>query len=394
MKIAYICPSFYLSAGIERVLTVKANYLADVFGYQVYIIAGYMAGKKAFFRLSKNVELLDLNVFQKNSQSGNILCEILYHSVDRYKYKRAFCLKVEAVLNRIKPDICISTSRIDFSFLYKLHSDGSVKLFELHVEHESRIQPWNSNYLLSRVLGYYQLYRDESRITKYTRSIVLTNDELVLWRRRQNIEVITNPITIVPPSEATLMEKRVIAIGRLRPEKGFDILLRAWNIVNQELPDWRLEIYGTPVEAKYEQEIFSLLTELRLKNVQILPPSRQIEHELVNSSLLVLPSRAEAFGLVISEAMACGVPCVACDCNYGPRNIIDNGRNGFLVPVNGVKEMADAMIKIMANDHLRKAMGKNALEKSKEFNIDHIMQKWKDLFEEVTKNKNKGSVSC
>jgi glycosyltransferase involved in cell wall biosynthesis len=111
-----------------------------------------------------------------------------------------------------------------------------------------------------------------------------------------------------------------------------------------------------------------------------------VKDAYLNSSVFTLPSRFEGFGLVIIEAMACGVPVVAFDCENGPRNIITNNQNGILVKPFDVDEYADSLLRLMHDDQLRAQMGSRAYESSKKYMIEDIAVQWKKLFDEVIVN--------
>ena len=108
-----------------------------------------------------------------------------------------------------------------------------------------------------------------------------------------------------------------------------------------------------------------------------------VKDEYLDSSIFVLPSRSEGFGLVVIEAMSCGLPVISFDCDNGPRNIILNGQNGYLVPPFDINEYADRIIQLIQNEELRLQMGKNAQHSSHKYDIDTIAIQWKKLFDEL-----------
>ena len=112
-------------------------------------------------------------------------------------------------------------------------------------------------------------------------------------------------------------------------------------------------------------------------------PISDVKKEYLSSSVFVLPSRFEGFGLVIIEAMACGVPVVAFDCENGPRSIIDNGKTGFLIPPFDINVLAVEVMHLISDANLRKQIGANAQEAASKYDIDRIGQQWKHLFEEL-----------
>jgi len=116
-------------------------------------------------------------------------------------------------------------------------------------------------------------------------------------------------------------------------------------------------------------------------------PVSDVKVEYLNSSIFVLPSRYEGFGLVLIEAMACGVPVVSFDCDNGPRSIITNGEDGFLIPTFDIDAFADKLIQLMLDKNLRMTMGEKALRSAAQYDIDRIGLQWKQLFDELMVNR-------
>jgi glycosyltransferase involved in cell wall biosynthesis len=180
---------------------------------------------------------------------------------------------------------------------------------------------------------------------------------------------------------STLSSKRVVSIGRFAYEKGNDLLLKAWAKVEKSCKDWSLDIYGMGNQTPYR----ALMLELGIDETRchLHGSLTDVKDAYLNSSVFTLPSRFEGFGLVIIEAMACGVPIVAFDCENGPRNIITNNQNGILVPPFNVNEYAESLLRLMRDDQLRAQMGNRAFESSRRYSIEDIALQWKGLFDEV-----------
>ena len=165
--------------------------------------------------------------------------------------------------------------------------------------------------------------------------VSLTKGDAYQWRKARRVEVIPN-FTMMPVAEDDMpREKRVIAVGRLEWQKGFDRLIDLWAVVGKHYPDWRLDIFGSgTLQNALQQQIMSLGLE---NQVSINSFTEHIREEYLRSSLFVLTSRFEGFSLVLLEAAQSGLPSVAFDCPFGPSDLIEDGQTGFLVPDGDTK---------------------------------------------------------
>jgi glycosyltransferase involved in cell wall biosynthesis len=158
-------------------------------------------------------------------------------------------------------------------------------------------------------------------------------------------------------------------------------LLKAWSIVEKSCKDWTLDVYGNGNREPYE----SLTRQMSIdtSRCHLHGPVTDVLKEYYSSSIFVLPSRYEGFGLVLIEAMACGVPVVAFDCENGPRSIITDGVDGFLIPPFDIDAFAEKVILLMNDDSLRKKMGENAQRTSSLYDIESVGFQWRWLFDEL-----------
>ena len=147
------------------------------------------------------------------------------------------------------------------------------------------------------------------------------------------------------------------------------------------MPEWTLDIYGNGNIAPYQNQI----TELGVdpQRCHLYGPVTDVKKEYLSSSVFVLPSRFEGFGLVIIESMACGVPVVSFDCENGPRSIITDGEDGFLIPPFDINLLAKKIMLLMNDHELRCAMGVNAQKAASQYEMDKIGLQWRLLFEEL-----------
>jgi glycosyltransferase involved in cell wall biosynthesis len=195
------------------------------------------------------------------------------------------------------------------------------------------------------------------------------------------VEQIPNAVTPLAGEISDLSSKTVVALGRLRHQKDFRRLIRAFAQVAAKHPDWKLKIFGDgPNRERLEQ----LIVELGLEsNVELPGPVRNVGPELAAASMYALSSRREGFPMVLLEAMSKGLPVVSFDCPTGPREIVRSGENGLLVPHQDVDALAAAMIRMIEDEDLRRRCGAGALATAERYSIDVIGARWEQLLAEV-----------
>ena len=375
MKIFYLYTGLITKGGADRVLTIKANWLAR-HGYDVAVVTDSQMDIPPVFPLDPKVRLIDLGLdFMQQYKHGIIKRTIIY-----FKLMRQYRRKITLLLNNEKPDFVMTTLGREMDFLTDIH-DGSIKIGEAHV-----VRKFSRNFHLMeerggiyRIVAKYWRHKQAEAVKRLDMLVLLTSMDEACWKTTTGKTcVIPNPLTISSTKTSALDKKRVIAVGRLNEEKGYEYLIEAWLKVANKHPDWCLDIFG---EGELKDDIQNRIDNLGLQaTVRLRGVADDIEAEYANSSMLVLSSRYEGFGLVLVEAMSCGVPCVAFDCPYGPRDIVRNGEDGILVHHLDVEGLAEGMCRLMENEALRKSMGQNALHNVSRFSIDNVMQKWVELF--------------
>ncbi|MGW7360312.1 glycosyltransferase family 4 protein [Streptomyces sp. NPDC054802] len=191
------------------------------------------------------------------------------------------------------------------------------------------------------------------------------------------------PAPAVPPADSTA--KWVVAAGRLTRVKRYDLLVEAFSKVVAARPDWRLRIYGSGDATGNEKQALSALIDERglRDHVFLMGPANPLEAEWVKGSIGAVTSSAESFGMTIVEAMRCGLPVVSTDCPHGPREIIEDGVDGRLVPVGDVDAIADALLELIGDDELRRRTGRAALAASARFDPAPIAACHEALFTEL-----------
>lgn len=375
-KIVYCTPSLYIPGGVERVLTTKANYLADVAGYDITIVLTDGKGKEPYYPLSHKVKIVQLDINFEELWHLSFFKKIFVY----LKKQRIFKKRLTDTLMELRPDITVSLLRREINFLTSI-KDGSKKVGEIHVnkDHYRNFEGKNIN-IIKQLFSRWWMNNLINKLKKLDKFIVLTETDRKSWKELQNVLIIPNPLAIFPKETSSIDNKQVISVGRYAYEKGFDMLIESWEKVHKRYPDWILKIYGIDI-------IKNLTPIIQDKDLQgsIIPmdSTPQIYQAYQDSSIYVCSSRFEGFGMTLIEAMSCGVPCISFDCPHGPRNIITDGKNGYLVEPENVEALAERICHLIKHEELRKEMGKAARKRAEDFQEDKIMQKWVDLFENI-----------
>lgn len=374
-RIVYCTPALYFAGGMERVLTMKANYFAEHFGYDVTIILTDGKEKPIFYPLSDKVKVINWDIGFEELWTCSFLKKIFFYLKKQYLYKKL----LNRELMRIRPDITVSMLRREINFINDIQ-DGSKKIGEIHIN-RANFRNFEGNNALKNLFSKFWMNSLLSKLQRLDRFVVLTEKDKEAWVELKNVCVIPNPLSFTSTRRSTLSEKRIIAVGRYCHEKGYDLLLKAWGIVQNRTTDWRLEIFGEGDRTQYEEMVDTL--NLDRHRCILNGRSSKIQDEFLNSSLSVCSSKFEGFGLVITEAMACGLPVVSFDCPWGPRAIISDGEDGILVENGNVDKLAEALVLMIQNPKQRKAMADKAIENVQRFSIDQIAGQWKSLFESL-----------
>jgi len=368
MRIAFVIDQVYLHGGIERVLSIKANYFATQTDHEVYIITTEQKEQAPCYNFEKNIKFKDLEVNYNRRKS-------YFHPVNLLKLP-GHIRKTKLALKKIKPDVVIVCSHSADTYFVPFILKSIPKIKEFHysrfIEKNKRKSPSVFKKLFFKFTDHVE--------SKYDRLAILNTDESRYYKSN-NIVVIPNPLTFYPQRVSDLKNKRCISAGRIAPVKGYDILIDIW----KEMKDtgWNLDIYGSGT-PEYVQKLQDKIDQLDLRDsVKLRGSTGAIQEEMLNSSIFLMTSHNECFPLVLLEAQACGLPIVSFDCPYGPRNIIDKS-TGVLVLQYDNDAFADALKKII-NDPLDiKEKGEKARENAHNYRLDAIMNKWETMFNDVT----------
>lgn len=360
MIVVYCTNHLWQSGGTERVLTTKANWLAEQPDIKVFIVT-LTETKQPFFQLHPKVNRIMLPV-----TTG-----------DNTAYRQA----LSKVIAEIKPDIAIAVSGMAVNNLWKVNYECK-KILEFH---------YTKNYLVNFVSGIQNLkfrrlhilkmkwlqWKLAQTAKKYDLLVGLTHKDIGLWGNPKNMTYVHNPLSFRSEKKSNCSSKTIISVGSWTPAKGMDQLLEAFGPIAHKYPDWKVALYGDGQDQQRLQDIIAKYDMAR--QVELNPPCKDIARKLVEASIYAFPSRSDGFGLVITEAMECGLPTVAMDCPCGPCEIVTPD-TGIVVPEQDVQAFTKALERLITNDDLRTRLGSNATREVVRFYPQNIMPKWVELF--------------
>lgn len=377
MKIVYCIAGTCHAGGMERVLSNKANWLV-AHGYEVTIVTTDQQGLPPFFSLDNHIHCVDLNIGYEKNNGKSLLNKLWHWPFKQRKHKKM----LTRVLMQEKADIVISMFCNEASFLPSVR-DNSKKLLEIHFSRFKRLQYGRKG--LWRFIDRYRSRQDGKIAQKYDKFVVLTEEDKTYWDNLDNIIVIPNARTFRYEEMPIHREKTVLAVGRYSYQKGFDSLIEAWNKVCQKQKDWTLQIIGNGEWREMMQtqiKAYGIQQRTVLREI----PAEQMKEVYASASIFVLSSRYEGLPMVLLEAQAAGLPIVSFACKCGPKDVVHEGEDGYLVEEGNVDALAERLLLLMQDEDLRMRMGKAAYQHSSRFDTDEIMHRWERVFSEMSRS--------
>lgn len=374
MKIVYCIAGTRHSGGMERVLANKANWLAGR-GHEVVIITTDQNGEPPFFKLDDTIVTYDLGINYEENNGKSFLNKLLNYPAKQWRHYR----RLSKLLRQLKADVVVSMFCNDASFIHRI-KDGSRKILEIHFSRFKRLQYGRRG--LWGVADKLRSRRDLKTASKFDKFVVLTKEDSHNWKGLDNVVVIPNARTFEVAEPARLKNKTVIAVGRLCYQKGFDRLVEVWDKVASKVPDWKLEIIGG---GEDEEKLRRDIESKGLKDRIIMRSAKSDEMPEIykDASIYVMTSRYEGLPMALLEAQAAGLPIVSFDCKCGPKDIVTDGEDGYLVKEGDIDTMAQRLIRLITDEDLRMKMGTKAFRNSGRFSESAVMQQWLSLFNNV-----------
>jgi GalNAc-alpha-(1->4)-GalNAc-alpha-(1->3)-diNAcBac-PP-undecaprenol alpha-1,4-N-acetyl-D-galactosaminyltransferase len=347
--------------GAERVMSILANYWVCQ-GWEVTLIMLVDATQPCFYPLDPRIKLKSLGLAKI---SANWLAAI-YHT-----WQRVARLRRELIAD--KPDVAIGF--MNAVNVYTILASWNLDIPTIVSEHTYPGSN-DANQIWQLLMKWSYRYADTIA--------VLTQNAVPFYpaTRGYHTIVLPNPVLAPPPAVTTaqlLPAHSLVAVGRLDPRKGFDLLLRALHQIRDRHPDWQLTILG---EGTIRAELEDLRSQLQLTDCVHIPGAvKNVSDYLHQADLFVLSSRVEGFPMALCEAMACGLPVLAADCLSGPRDIIDDGVNGILVLPEDVDALAAGLDALISDPIKRQYLAQNATQVLDRFGLERVAQMWTDAID-------------
>jgi len=370
MKLVYVLGGNYDANGMASIITKKINWYSEHTDWEIIaLLTENSKGRPFYYSLHPNVRVINFNLDFDELDTMPKLKKLVLYRRKQKTYKRQFY----AFLMSYRPDIVVSAMRREINFLTGIH-DGSKKVGELHFCRKTyRVfnHPHLPSFICRCITRYWQnqLIR---QIKKLDAFVVLTEEDRKAWTDLPNIYVIPNFISKKQERYSDCLQKTVIAVGRYTEQKGFDLLFQAWKNVEERNSDWTLKIFGAGNHDDYQR----LADSMGLQHVQLYGPIKDVSEAFRNASIFAFSSRYEGFGMALIEAMSCGIPSVSFACPCGPRDIICNGEDGFLVEDFDINDFSERLLFLMNDENTRRDMGRKASQNMRRYLEDGIMDKW------------------
>ncbi|EKX63699.1 glycosyltransferase family 4 protein [Streptomyces ipomoeae] len=380
MKISFLINNIYGIGGTNRTVINLAEALAV--HHEVEIVSVFRRTTATKFEISPRVTvraLVDLRPgsSDRGAAGSDEPSEVVPRQEEFYaQYSRFTDQRIIRELKKTDADVVVGT-RPSLNLFVAAHTrDGALRVAQEHMTHLA-IPPA----VRAEMARVYPRLDAITTVTDADARSFMENTPI------PGLDVVGIPNSVpqpaVPPSDCT--HKVIVSAGRMHHIKRYDLLIRAFGMLAEEFPDWRLRIYGDGGEAG---KLRALVTELGLAGRALLMGGfSPIESEWAKGSIAAVTSSAESFGMTLVEAMRCGLPVVSTDCPVGPREILTDGEDGLLVANGDVDAIAWGLRRLMADDALRQAMGATALRNAARYDPAQVAARYVELFEDAARRR-------
>ncbi len=369
MNIVFLLRSVAKKNGVERTITDRVNVLANM-GHKVTMVTYEQGNHPYAFPIEKTVHHVDLHCCYFTVYRYPLL-KRLYEA---WKMKCRFAKEIRAFVNQVHPDVIVTpTYTIEFmEIVMSLRRQTKVVI----ESHTAFTHDMTGGTLIDRIQKYFLL----RSVKQCDLLIALTTGDAECWKQHvRSVATVSNPLTFYPEilSDTSKDYGRIIAVGRLEPQKRFDRLIDAFSLIAHKYPSWYIDIYG---EGNDKERLQQQIAEKGLtKQIYFKGVTSDVYSEYERSQFFVFSSDYEGFGLVLVEAMACGIPCVSTDCPFGPSDIIEDKVDGLLCKMD-TKDLAAKMEWMITHEKELKEMGIQAHQSVARYRKENIMQEWEKAY--------------
>lgn len=363
-RLLYCASSISGYGGLARIITAKANYFADVLGYDVTIAVICMRGPLVY-ELSPRVRLIDMKLPVYGTSPWRRL-------INEFRIPG----RLRRLVREINPDFTLSVATIkELSRLWKLPY-GGIKIAEAH---GSRALIVRDSLHPARIISN-RCYHGTT--THSDAFVVLTERDAAAYRRHGvNPAVIPNAVPFTTQAKSPLTAPVVVYVGRIDLLKNVGDLIDIWALVAPQFPEWKLRIYGNGPE---QESVRARILTLGLADSAQIAYTDNVRQAYMDASVSVTTSLSEGLSMALLEASECGVPSVAYDIDCGPDEVIADGVSGYVVPVGQKELFARRLSALMADGELRRRMGAAAAARMEsEFSMPAVMDRWVKLFDNL-----------
>ncbi|SCY38943.1 glycosyltransferase family 4 protein [Flavobacterium caeni] len=367
MKILYVIDQMHLHGGAEKITAQKLNYWADVYGYETRLVTSEQNGKPVCYPLSGKVSHVDLNVgYAPGSYFSpkNIL-----------KFPKHYAaLKRE--IQSFKPDAVFLVTLGWIRFALPYIAKGYPIYYEYHTSHYGFQLGYEQGSAWVKIKKKLQRFLIDFVEKQYTAVVFLSQKEHDYFELKNGV-VIPNFFDPEQQPVDRPKKKQVISLGRMSHQKGYDLLIEAWETVHALHPDWTLEIFG---EGEQRAALEKLVADKNLAHtVHLNHATDRVSEKLSESEIYALPSRVDNFPMVLLEALLHGVPVVAFDCPNGPRAILTENEDGLFALPQNPADLAEKILFLMRNPEQRRGMAAKAKTNVARFKPETVMALWDAL---------------
>ena len=349
-KICFFSANFENSGGTERVTSIIANRLAEL-GYDITIIS-CIGGEKSFFQLSSKIKL-----------------DRLYKSCGGLKFNLTAAYKLRKKI-----------LEYDFDYIIDIDTIHSFFSIPATIGLRTKVISWEHFNFYSD-LGVKRRKLGRTLAAKYAdRIVTLTNEDREAFLEnldvKSKIDYIYNP-TPYPNEKKSLCESKIaVAIGRLTVQKGFDKLLDIWKKVEEKDSEWELYIIGS---GEDREKLLSQKESLNLRRVTFIENTKNIKEYYEKASIYLMTSRFEGLPMTLIEAQSFGLPIISYDIKTGPKDIVNNGEDGYLIENDKKEEFINRFLELSENREKIQKFSQKAYENLERFKLESIINKWREV---------------